>query len=441
MVVTVGEIPCALIPRKRIVLHARLTSNLRLNLNRKFLMVRPSLPYALLACVAMFANGCSIHSAPPTVTVWNKMGIPQAFDAANANLVNRRGNHPQWEKTAPLKRIADPANLQSPNPAIKAAAEIKAEEDLAPQKIKALKYLATIGCGCYDKEGKVEAALLAGLNDCTEEVRKTAAETVLTLVGNCSCHDGCGNNCCTEKIQEKLQDMAYGETDGCWHEPSAEVRAIAMQALSACPPISVVPNEQDNRETVPTPPIPGRETAPGAGEPLPPIPPPAPMDVSTPKLHKAEFVSLPSTNETKAPATNFYAPVNLGFAENTPAPVISPSDVKPASTSAPIVIHDNQAPQAQVARKAPQTKQPLNVETKVEFVLDNQQLAVMHMPKTAEVGVGEVLPIQIHSRRGNHTIDGMVQVMKIDGSLVHVSPVDGLALKVLRPGSAITIAR
>lgn len=407
-------------------------------------MVRPSLPYAVLACVAMFVNGCAIRSAPPTVTVWNKLGIPQAFDAANANRVNRRGNNPQRERTPPLKRIADPANLESPNPAIKAAAEIKAEEDLAPQKIKALKYLATIGCGCYDKEGKVEAALLAGLNDCTEEVRKTAAETVLTLVGNCSCHDGCGNNCCTEKIQEKLQDMAYGETDGCWHEPSAEIRAIAMQALSACPPISVVPAGDENRETVPTPPVPDRETAPGVGEPLPPIPPPAPMEASNAKLQKAEFVSLPAA-PAKAPETNFYAPINVGFADEFPAQVVKKSEVKTVSaqeisTAAPLVVHDQQEG-AFVIPEVPVAKLPMAVSTKVEFVLEHAKTAVMHMPKTAKVAVGEVLAVQIHSRRGDHTIDGKVTVMKIDGSLVHVSPVDGLALRVLRPGSTVSIAR
>jgi hypothetical protein len=67
-----------------------------------------------------------------------------------------------------VKPLADPANLNSDNPAIKAAAEIKTEEDLAPQKIKAIRYLSTIACGCYPQ---VRPALLAALDDCTEEVR------------------------------------------------------------------------------------------------------------------------------------------------------------------------------------------------------------------------------------------------------------------------------
>src|SRR5262245_59071084 len=77
---------------------------------------------------------------PPTTTLWNLLGIPQAMNKINANTCNRRGNLPGMEKSPPLLHIADPANLQSPVPAIKAAAEIKQAEDLKPQKIKALKY-------------------------------------------------------------------------------------------------------------------------------------------------------------------------------------------------------------------------------------------------------------------------------------------------------------
>lgn len=412
-------------------------------------MVRTTLPYAAtLACVAMFLNGCAIHSVPPTTTVWNKLGIPQTFDAWNANWINRKGKHPQWEKKPPLKRIADPANLLSPNPAIKAAAEIKAEEDMAPQKIKALKYLATIGCGCYDKEGKVEAAILAGLNDCTEEVRKTAAETVLSLSGNCACTDGCGNGCCTEKIQEKLQDMAYGETDGCWHEPSAEVRSIAMRALAACPPISVPADLQ--RETVPTPAIPERETAPDVSEPLPPIPPPTPMEASAPVTSDEEIVQLTSAaNDTASVAKKFYAPINIDAAAKVVAEPKAPAAAVQAAkvpvqtvvqTSAvsqvePIVIADVEASDF-VTEEA-----PMIIDTKVEFVLAAKSVAVMHLPVEAKVEVGQKLAVQIHSRRGDHTVQGNVVVQSIDGSLVHVRPVDGLALRVLRPGSAITVGR
>ncbi len=382
-------------------------------------MVRQALPHAVVACVAIFLGGCTVHPTPPVVTVWNKLGIPQACNAAHANFFNRTGNHPQWEKKPPLKRIADPLNFESPNPAIKAAAEIKAEEDLAPQKIKALKYLATIGCGCYDKEGKVEAAILAGLEDCTEDVRRTAAETVLQLAQSCGPCGCCYTSCCTAKIQEKLQDMAYGETDGCWHEPSAEVRAIALQALTACPPIPVDPVEEEIlRETVPTPPVPSpRETAPPeAGQPLPPIPPPAPMETSAPAprqepvLQKTESIQLTTANSA--------LPQQAG------------------AMSAPIFVYDEDL----AASDSPRT-QSMQINTKVELVLDRQSVAVLHLPKTAAVEAGETLSIQIHSRRGEHTIDGQVAVVKVENGLAHVRPVDGLALRTLRPGSDVTISR
>lgn len=421
-------------------------------------MVRPALPYAALASVALLLSGCTIHTAPPTVTFWNKLGIPQAGNAMNANLINRKGNHPQWEKKPPLKRIADPLNFESPNPAIKAAAEIKAEEDLAPQKIKALKYLATIGCGCYDKEGKVEAAILAGLNDCTEEVRLTAAETVLELTSNCGACGCCYTSCCTEKIQEKLQDMAYGEKEGCWHEPSAEVRAVAMRALAACPPIDVSPIEPSvERETVPTPPVPGpRETAPEPavpGEPLPPIPPPAPLETSVPTggqtapfwQEEAEQVKLTSTPASPTRGA-FYAPINVG-AVGSASGDISTVSAEESTTSAVIVINDDTdeviipGMAAQATATQGNTAESIHLQTNIEFVLERQNEAVMHLPKSANVSSGEVLGIQIHSRRGEHTIEGKVTVVKVNGSLVHVRPIDGLALRTMRPGSPISIAR
>src|SRR3990172_477322 len=76
-------------------------------------------------------------SAP--LTLWNFLGIPQGMNKIRDATSNRRGNFPGAERTPPMKALADPQNLKSENPAIKAAAEIKSEEDLAPQKIKALK--------------------------------------------------------------------------------------------------------------------------------------------------------------------------------------------------------------------------------------------------------------------------------------------------------------
>ncbi len=127
----------------------------------------------LLGAVAVSAVQAQAPVAGPPNTLWSWLGFHQP---GNAALLNKSGNFPGLEKKPPLMKIADPKNLQSQNPAIKKAAEIKAEEDLAQQKIKALKYLGEMGCGCYPG---VSEALLAALEDCTESVRYEAAKALL----------------------------------------------------------------------------------------------------------------------------------------------------------------------------------------------------------------------------------------------------------------------
>lgn len=204
---------------------------------------------AVVASVAILAGtGCTLPN-PPVTTFWQKMGVPQGVIGLRDGLVNRRGNFPGLERKPPLKPIAALENLESPYEMIKVAAEVKQAEDMKKQKIKALKYLGKMGCGCYNKEGAIEAALLEALADCTPEVRIAAAEAIQEASGSCACHDGCGSTCCTEKIQEKLAELAYGEKEGCYIEPNAEVRAAALAALSACPPI--VDTEVIEGETLP----------------------------------------------------------------------------------------------------------------------------------------------------------------------------------------------
>jgi hypothetical protein len=168
--------------------------------------------------------------ASPT-TLWQFLGIPQACDKLQAAHLNKLGNSPDKEVKPPLKSLADPSNLQSPNPAIKKAAEVKQEEDLAPQKIKAIKYLATIACGCHPG---VREALLAALDDCTEAVRYEAALAFCKSAGN-HCAVCNKTSCCGAAVAKKLRDMADGMDDnGCLKEPSPRVRAAAAAALNAC---------------------------------------------------------------------------------------------------------------------------------------------------------------------------------------------------------------
>ena len=201
------------------------------------------------------AQDSPVTEAP--CTIWRFVGIPQGVQKVRDVLTNRRGNFPGLERRDPLKRIADPANLESENPAIKAAAEIKKAEDMKKQKIKAIKYLATIGCGCYDKDGKVTEALLAATDDCTPDVRLAAIEAIENAASG-ECCKRCGStSCCNEAVTKRLSEIAYERDDnGCPLEPSAEVRAAAKRALCVCCPRRAPAGmiEEDYEEAVlPTP--------------------------------------------------------------------------------------------------------------------------------------------------------------------------------------------
>ena len=212
---------------------------------------------SVLLAAALDARAQTPVPAAPAApnTLWSFLGIPQGFNKIKDATANKSGNNPSNERKPPLKRIADPANLESQNPAIKAAAKVKAEEDLAPQKIKAIKYLATIGCGCYPG---VKEALVAALDDCTEEVRYQAAIALCEAAGDhCS---KCGKTCCNAAVMSKLEEMAHGQDEkGCFKESSPRVRAAAENALNACrekiPPGSV-PLEEPPKKEVPLQPTP-----------------------------------------------------------------------------------------------------------------------------------------------------------------------------------------
>jgi len=247
---------------------------------------------AKVVALTVIVGGCNVP-LQPVPTFWQRLGIPQAAAGMRDGIANRSGNRPQLERKPRLLRIADEANLESENPAIKAAAEIKQQEDLAPQKIKALKYLATVGCGCYDKDGKIEEALLAALKDCTEEVRVEAANAIAEAAGTCACkYDGCTPTCCKPAVVKQLYDMAYGaDKDGCPIEPSREVRAAAARAMSACSAVPQPAEAEEKKEEVP-PALKGGEAvgppeAAGGDSPevLPPpdapVPAPLPLDAST----------------------------------------------------------------------------------------------------------------------------------------------------------------
>jgi hypothetical protein len=175
--------------------------------------------------------------SPPPPTLWSFLGVPQGCRAIKDQFANRFGKHPGLERKPPIKALADPANLKSDIPEIKAAAEVKQAEDLKPQKVKAVKYLTEIGCGCYNKDGKITKALLAAMDDCTEDVRLATVEAIGEAAEGEVCAHCKERSCCNPKITEQLAKMAFERDDkGCWLEPSERVRDAARQAMCACCP-------------------------------------------------------------------------------------------------------------------------------------------------------------------------------------------------------------
>ena len=192
--------------------------------------------------------------APAQPTLWRFLGIPQGFQRIGDARLNRSGNFPGLERKPPLKPIAHPDNLLSNNPAIKKAAEIKMQEDLAKQKIKAIKYLAKLGCDkCY---GGVKEAMMAALDDCTEQVRYEGAKALAeAAVQHC---DVCSRQCCCdEELTKKLAAIVYEMDDkGCPLEPSERIRNMAKEALDACcPNVGPPPAEIIEQPPIEQPPI------------------------------------------------------------------------------------------------------------------------------------------------------------------------------------------
>ena len=163
-----------------------------------------------------------------------------------------------------LKAIGDPANLEKGVPKIvQQAAKVKIQEDQKRQKIKAIKYLATYGCGCYDR-GDVEVkedgtstevkptseAFITALQDCTEEVRFAAVRYITWSAESAPCAKCGGRSCCNEDIVKQLAKMAWDiDEHGCPVESSERVREAAEVAVRTCcpspEPVSVLERKPD----------------------------------------------------------------------------------------------------------------------------------------------------------------------------------------------------
>jgi hypothetical protein len=165
-------------------------------------------------------------------------GLGGLFQRAFSRLKNAlglTGKFPGLQAMPPVLPITDPANLgPDAPPAVQAAAKAKMDEDQAGQKIQALRYLATLGCGgCYPD---VESAMLTALDDCTESVRYEAALALKGKDGQQRCCSYCKcNDCCSDAVRKKLDEIANKMDDkGCYREPSERVRRVAREALAKC---------------------------------------------------------------------------------------------------------------------------------------------------------------------------------------------------------------
>ncbi len=212
---------------------------------------------------------------------------------------------------------------------IQAAAKIKQQEDLAPQKIKAIKYLATVGCGCYQKMG-VREALVDSLDDCTEEVRYEAAKALAKVAGTCS--DRCGNTCCNAKVMNKLKELADGTDERCCRKESSErVRQAARDALNACK------NKLPATNVTPTPDIieKPRPKVEGLEAPVP-IPPPPGASVPTP-APSTRPLDLPGDAPSGDPVPMSHAAGKVGCEPSVKKIDVQPVAAKTIQTSASTV--------------------------------------------------------------------------------------------------------
>lgn len=250
-------------------------------------------------------------ASPPPQTLPQWLGINDLFGGVGALdrqkhqllaclLPNLATNLPFLDSVPPVLPVTDPANLKPDAPAVaQAAAQAQADENAAPQKIKAIQALARIGCS--RGRPKVEEGFLAALDDPTESVR-FAAVAALRDLGGSPCETCKSNACCTPAIYKKLDRLAHRMNDrGCYEEPSARVRRVAALALENCgapPPQPAPPAPIEGPKKPEQPPKPNVE---GPPSPLPEAPAPkqAAKRNTSPVATKAQGPELAMTSPEK----------------------------------------------------------------------------------------------------------------------------------------------
>lgn len=126
--------------------------------------------------------------------------------------------------------VSDPANAESPSPAVANAHKVKKAKAAKAAKVKAV-----VALGLEDCVGDplVEEGILAALDDPHAEVRIKAIEAIMR--SRRGCDNCCNGGCCSVPIRQKLTTMVYEKTGPCcWLEPNSKARRLARLALDGC---------------------------------------------------------------------------------------------------------------------------------------------------------------------------------------------------------------
>lgn len=194
-------------------------------------------PTAVLNGVAPpppLAPGIAPQAAlPGGPTIWSKLGISQdQREYCRRKTCSTPAGQLMSRIVAPMSTLTGgiipsycptlPSILQLKDPgAIGAASKVKMDRAGAEERVKAVKYLASVDCHYWpEAEETLIAALRADRNEC---VRYEAAVAFM---------NGC---CCTCKVVMALSiTVSCSSQDGHPSEKSARVRAVAAHALDRC---------------------------------------------------------------------------------------------------------------------------------------------------------------------------------------------------------------
>lgn len=378
----------------------------------------------------------ALPASAQDLTLWRFLGIPQGMNKIHAQMFNRRGNFPGLEKKPPLKALADPANLESPIEAIKVGAEVKIQEDLAPQKIKAVKFLAEHACGCYnDKmEGAVVDALVKSMDDCTEKVR---LKTVEAIQGSAEgqCCDNCDQKCCCDpKILKQLAKMAFERDEfGCYAEPSERVREAALEALQTCCTGDTPPIVEGEIETTPkiegtdpmTPKIEGTQTKTTPQQYYPGAAPATRSIIDPPPAPRVQDISVPATKipmKSKSGDVPSERLERTASSKGTKGSLSSFIKTTPKAAAAPV-------------RKASRKIDSKDQAAKILIDLEGN-LAQVSFDQGGKLNIGQKLRVYEKKSYGYRLL-GHLEVVEAAGNRANVRPVSGFELSRIGQGSIV----